>query len=73
LSWRPDSCIFPEYGEVYDLVKQEITNNVAIVLQGSKKFKRLPREVALAMAKERVRKAMGLRGRLPKRRKQPLC
>jgi hypothetical protein len=43
--------------------------NVAMVLDGSKKSRRLPREVALSISKERVMKAMELRGRFPKKRR----
>jgi hypothetical protein len=43
--------------------------NVTMVLEGAKKSRRLPREVALAISKERVMKAMELRGRFPKKRK----
>ncbi len=63
------SCNLLEPKEVYDIVKKKMWKNVAMVLDDSKKLKRLPREVALAISKERVRKAMELRGRLPKRRK----
>jgi len=62
------SCNLLEPKEVYDIVKKKMWKNVAIVLDESKKFKRLPREVALSISKERVRKAMELRGRIPKRK-----
>jgi succinate dehydrogenase/fumarate reductase flavoprotein subunit len=54
--------------EVYDTVKRKMWKNVGIVLEESKRSKRLPREVALAISQERVRKAMELRGRFPKKR-----
>ena len=59
------SCNVLEPQEVFDTVKRKMWKNVATVLTEARKSKRLPREVALAIAKERVRKAMELRGRIP--------
>ena len=61
------SCDILEPKEVYDTVKRKMWKNVTTVLEGCKRGKRLPREVALAISKERVRKAMELRGRLPRK------
>ena len=63
------SCDILEPQEVYDTVKRKMWKNVAMVLDESKKTKRLPREVAEAISKERVRKAMDLRGRIPKKKR----
>jgi glutamate dehydrogenase (NAD(P)+) len=63
------SCDILEPQEVYDTVKRKMWKNVAMVLDDSKKFRRFPREVALAISKERVRKAMELRGRIPKKKR----
>ena len=63
------SCDILEPQEVYDTVKHKMWKNVAMVLDESKRTKRLPREVAEAISKERVRKAMDLRGRIPKRKR----
>ena len=63
------SCDLLEPQQVYDTVKRKMWKNVTMVLEGSQKSKRLPREVALAISKERVMKAMELRGRFPKKRK----
>jgi glutamate dehydrogenase (NAD(P)+) len=63
------SCDILEPQEVYDTVKRKMWKNVAMVLDESKKRKLLPREVALSISQERVRKAMQLRGRLPKTKK----
>jgi glutamate dehydrogenase (NAD(P)+) len=60
------SCDILEPQEVYDTVKKKMWKNVAMVLEESTSSKQLPREVALAISKERVLKAMKLRGRLPK-------
>jgi len=49
-------------------VKKKMWKNVSMVLEESATAKRLPRETALSIAKERVRKAMELRGRLPKKK-----
>jgi len=62
------SCDILEPQEVYDTVKKKMWKNVGMVLEESKRSKRLPREVALAISQERVRKAMELRGRFPKKR-----
>ena len=62
------SCDILEPQEVYDTVKRKMWKNVGMVLEESKRSKRLPREVALAISQERVRKAMELRGRFPKKR-----
>ncbi len=62
------SCDVLEPKDVYETVKRKMRKNVAMVLDESKKSKRLPREVALAISKERVVKAMELRGRFPKKR-----
>jgi len=61
------SCDILEPQEVYDTVKRKMWKNVTMVLEGAKKGKRLPREVALAISQERVMKAMELRGRFPKK------
>lgn len=61
------SCDILEPQAVYDTVKRKMWKNVAAVLKESKESRRPPREVALSMAKERVRKAMELRGRIPKK------
>jgi glutamate dehydrogenase (NAD(P)+) len=63
------SCDILQPQEVYTIVKRKMWKNVAMVLQESKKTKRLPREVALSISKERVLKAMQLRGRFPKKEK----
>ena len=62
------SCDILEPKEVYDTVNKKMLKNVGMVLEESKRSKRLPREVALAISQERVRKAMELRGRFPKKR-----
>ena len=61
------SCDILEPKEVYETVKRKMWKNVTMVLEESQKSKRLPREVALAISKERVMKAMELRGRIPKK------
>jgi glutamate dehydrogenase (NAD(P)+) len=61
------SCDILEPREVYETVKRKMWKNVAMVLAESKKRKLLPREVALSISKERVWKAMELRGRIPKK------
>ena len=61
------SCDILDPQQVYNTVKRKMWKNVAMVLDESKKRKLLPREVALAISKERVRKAMELRGRIPKK------
>ncbi|MBI5967467.1 MAG: Glu/Leu/Phe/Val dehydrogenase [Deltaproteobacteria bacterium] len=63
------SCDILDPQEVYDTVKRKMWKNVAMVLEESKRSKRLPREVALSISQERVRKAMELRGRFPKTKK----
>lgn len=63
------SCDILEPQEVYATVKRKMWKNVVMVLQESKKTKRPPREVALSISKERVLKAMELRGRFPKKGK----
>lgn len=63
------SCDILEPREIFATVKQKMWKNVARVLEESQKSKRLPREVALAISQERVRKAMELRGRIPHREK----
>jgi len=63
------SCDILEPQEVYDTVKRKMWKNVAMVLDESKRSKRLPREVAEAISQERVRKAMELRGRIPKKKR----
>jgi glutamate dehydrogenase/leucine dehydrogenase len=63
------SCDLLEPQQVYDTVKRKMWKNVTMVLEGSQKSKRLPREVALAISKERVMKAMELRGRFPSKRR----
>ena len=60
------SCDILEPQAVYDVVKKKMWRNVTMVLEEATSLKRLPREVALAISRERVRKAMELRGRLPK-------
>ncbi len=62
------SCDILDPQEVYDTVKRKMWKNVTMVMEESQKTKRLPREVAEAISKERVRKAMELRGRLPQKR-----
>ncbi len=62
------SCDILEPKEVYETVKRKMWKNVTMVMEESQKSKRLPREVALDISKERVRKAMELRGRIPKNR-----
>jgi glutamate dehydrogenase (NAD(P)+) len=62
------SCDILEPQEVYDTVKRKMWKNVGMVLEESNRSKRLPREVALAISQERVRKAMELRGRFSKKR-----
>ncbi len=61
------SCDILEPKEVYETVKKKMWKNVTMVMEESQKSKRLPREVALAISKERVMKAMELRGRIPKK------
>jgi glutamate dehydrogenase (NAD(P)+) len=63
------SCDVLEPRDVFDTVKRKMWRNVTMVLEGAKKSRRLPREVALAISKERVMKAMELRGRFPKKRR----
>ncbi len=62
------SCDILEPQEVYATVKRKMWKNVGMVLEESKRSKRLTREVALTISQERVRKAMELRGRFPKKR-----
>jgi len=52
---------------VYASVKSKIRDNLTLVLNEAKRKNKLPIDVALDIAKERVRKAMELRGRIPKR------
>jgi glutamate dehydrogenase (NAD(P)+) len=59
------SCDVLEPQEVFATVKQKMWKNVNMVLTEAQKSKRLPREVALAISRERVWKAMELRGRIP--------
>jgi glutamate dehydrogenase (NAD(P)+) len=61
------SCDILEPKEVYETVKKKMWKNVTMIMEESQKSKRLPREVALAISKERVMKAMELRGRIPKK------
>ena len=61
------SCDILEPREVYETVKRKMWKNVTMVLDESKKRKLLPREVALSISRERVWKAMELRGRIPKK------
>jgi glutamate dehydrogenase (NAD(P)+) len=61
------SCDLLEPKEVYETVKKKMWKNVTMVMEESQKSKRLPREVALDISKERVMKAMKLRGRIPKK------
>jgi glutamate dehydrogenase (NAD(P)+) len=62
------SCNGIEPQAVYDVVKKKMWKNVSMVLEESKASKRMPRETSLAIAKERVRKAMELRGRIPQKK-----
>lgn len=50
---------------MFELVERKITAATATVLKESMKAKRNPREVALEIAKEKVTKAMKLRGQTP--------
>ena len=59
------SCDVLEPQEVFDTVKQKMWKNVNMVLTEAQRSKRLPREVALAIARGRVWRAMELRGRIP--------
>ncbi len=59
------SCNVPEPQEAFDTVKRKMWKNVDMVLAEAQKRKRMPREVALAIARERVWRAMELRGRIP--------
>jgi glutamate dehydrogenase (NAD(P)+) len=61
------SCDILDPQEVYDTVKRKMWKNVTMVMEEAQKSKRLPREVAEGISKERVRKAMELRGRFPKK------
>lgn len=62
------SCEILDPQEVYESVKQKMWKNMTRVLKEAKKRRCLPREIALAVSQERVRKAMELRGRVPKKR-----
>jgi glutamate dehydrogenase (NAD(P)+) len=62
------SCEILNSRDAFDSVQQKMWKNVTTVLEEAKKRKRLPREIALAISQERVRKAMELRGRLPRKR-----
>ena len=59
------SCNVLEPQEVFDTVRRKMWKNVEMVLSEAGRRKRLPREVALSIARERVWKAMELRGRIP--------
>lgn len=61
------SCERLDPTEVYVSIKSKMKSNVATVLNEAKGTNKLPIDVALDIAKERVRKAMELRGRIPKR------
>jgi glutamate dehydrogenase (NAD(P)+) len=63
------SCDVLEPRVIFETVKRKMWKNVTMVLEESKKRRRLPREVALAISQERVRKAMELRGRFPRKRR----
>jgi glutamate dehydrogenase (NAD(P)+) len=63
------SCDVLEPRVIFETVKKKMWKNVTMVLEESKKRRRLPREVALAISQERVRKAMELRGRVPRKRR----
>lgn len=61
------SCNALEPAELFAAVKRKMWKNVAAVLEQSRTTGQVPRDVALSIARERVRKAMELRGRLPGR------
>ncbi len=61
------SCEKLDPAEVYTSIKSKMKSNVATVLSEVKGTNKLPIDVALDIAKERVRKAMELRRRIPKR------
>jgi len=63
------SCDLLEPKDVYETVKRKMWKNVTMVMEESRSSKRLPREVALAISQERVRKAMELRGRIPRKKR----
>jgi glutamate dehydrogenase (NAD(P)+) len=52
--------------EMESIVQPKMRNNVTMVLDEVRESKRLPREVALAIAKNRVLRAMKLKGRIPR-------
>lgn len=59
------SCTGLDPAEVYETIKSKMEKNVTLVLNEAHSRNRSPREVALDIAKERVLKAMKLKGRLP--------
>jgi len=61
------ACERLDPAEVYASIKSKMKSNVAIVLNEAKRTNKLPSSVALDIAQERVRKAMELKGRVPKR------
>jgi len=61
------ACERLDPAEVYASIKSKMKSNVAIVLNEAKRTNKLPSSVALDIAQGRVRKAMELKGRVPKR------
>ncbi len=61
------SCDRLDPEEVYATIRSKMKDNVTLVLNEARKTKRQPIDVALDIAKARVRKAMELKKRLPKR------
>lgn len=60
------SCDRLDPEEVYASIRSKMKDNVSLVLEEAKKTKKQPIDVALDIAKARVRKAMELKKRLPK-------
>ena len=61
------ACERVDLGDVYESIKSKMRSNVTMVLSEATKTNRLPVDVALDIAKERVLEAMKLRGRIPRR------
>lgn len=58
------SCLRPDPGETYALISDKMRTNVASVLERVQAERKPPRQIAMEMAKNRVLRAMQLRGRL---------
>ena len=65
------SAFRPEPAAILQAVAQRSRDNTVLVLETASKENTLPHEAALDLARERVRTAMRLRGRLPHREPEP--